>query len=717
MPNKPAEVLKEKILRFLEKHPREHFKPRTLARRLNIKGQDEFRRFVSALNELYQARLISRESRKRYSCLNATASQHTVGIVTRLDNGYGMVHTTDGTGRSIKISPTFLGTALDGDIVRIAVFAKPLSTGDNSKKTEQNLEGEVVQIIKRGQNPVIGTLKKSKHFYYVIPDRKKINQDILIPGDKTSGAKPGQRVSAVISSWDSPDVNPEGKIVEIFGPAGDVETEISVISRKFNLPMNFPISVTNETELIPSKIPPDEYKNRVDLRNLTTFTIDPEDAKDFDDAVSLEKLSGGLYRLGVHIADVSYYVREGSKLDKEALKRGTSVYLVNGVIPMLPEKLSNKICSLREGEDRLTYTVFMDINENGIIKNYKILKSVITNKRRFTYEEVQKIIETNKGPFIEIIKEMNRLSKILYRKRIKEGSIDFESAEVKFLFDETGKPADIVKKERLESHRIIEEFMLAANQTIAKHISGKTSRNLPFIYRVHEPPPPDKLSDFIALVEHLGYHINTRGGITPRALQKLLDDVKNTEEENIINEVAIRSMSKAFYSEKNIGHFGLGFAYYTHFTSPIRRYPDLVIHRLLGEYEKPLKKTRREYLNTTLPDICEQSSYTERIAMEAERASIRIMQVEYMKRHIGAQFKAIITGVTAFGLFVEISDYLVEGLVHVRDMEDDFYTFDEKHLVLVGKRRKKRYRLGDKVNVQVIRVDPETQRIDFILQQ
>jgi ribonuclease R len=468
---------------------------------------------------------------------------------------------------------------------------------------------------------------------------------------------------------------------------------------------------------IPDSIPQREYNNRLDMRGMTVFTIDPEDAKDFDDAVSLEILPNGLYRLGVHIADVSYFVLENSTIDKEALSRGTSVYLTNGVIPMLPEKLSNELCSLKEGVDRLAYSVFMNITGSGVIREYECIKSIIHNKKRFTYEEAQKIIDKDAGPFAPTLRNMHKLSKILYAKRIKEGSIDFESTETIFRFDKEGKPSEIIKKIRLDSHRLVEEFMLAANKTVAKHIARLKNLNqvLPFIYRIHEPPPPTKLNDFVALVEHLGYSLNIRNGITPTAIQKLLEDVRDTEEENIINEVAIRSMSKALYSEKNSGHFGLGFKYYTHFTSPIRRYPDLVVHRLLNEYEKPITKSRRTQLAGILPGVCEKSSETERTAMEAERSSVKVMQVEYMKRHVGDEFNAIITGVTAFGLFVEITDYLVEGLIHVRDLEDDYYTFNEKQLSLLGKKSKKRYRLGDKVKVQVIRVNPERRQIDFIL--
>ncbi|MBI4547217.1 MAG: ribonuclease R, partial [Ignavibacteriae bacterium] len=501
------------------------------------------------------------------------------------------------------------------------------------------------------------------------------------------------------------------------GKAGEVKAEMTAVAREFQLPLRFPKEVIAEAEKIPESIPKDEYKRRLDLRDIECFTIDPENAKDFDDAVSLEKLLDGNFLLGVHIADVSHYIHDNTALDREALKRGTSVYLADSVIPMLPEKLSNNLCSLRPHEDRLAYSVLMTVTPRGVVKDYQIPKSVIRSHRRFTYEEVQAIIETGNGEFASTIKQMHTLSQTLLKKRLQEGSIDFESVETKFTFDSHGKPIQIIKKERLDAHRLIEEFMLLANQTVAKHIGlQKKEENIrPFIYRVHDPPPPDKLSDFASFVGHLGYSLNISGGLTNRALQKLLNEIRGKEEENVINEVAIRSMAKAIYSEKNFGHFGLAFKHYTHFTSPIRRYPDLMVHRLLYEYEDKMSHKRREHLMHRLPEVCKQSSDREQIAVEAERASVKVMQVEYMKRHLGDEFHAIISGVTNFGLFVEISDLLVEGLIRVRDMEDDYYVYDEKRYALIGRRTKKRYRLGDKVTVQVVRVDPEEREIDFLL--
>ncbi|MBI3189418.1 MAG: ribonuclease R, partial [Ignavibacteriales bacterium] len=581
----------------------------------------------------------------------------------------------------------------------------------------ETIEGEIVEVLERSTIPIVGTFEKSKNFFFVIPDDRRIKRDIYIPKGNTFGAKPDQKVVVVIDDWSSEHLNPEGHIIEVLGKSGEVKAEMASVARQFKLPLSFPKDVLHEVENISEIIPKSEYKKRLDLRQLLCFTIDPEDAKDFDDAVSLEILEDGNFKLGVHIADVSYYVKEHTTLDKEAYKRGTSVYLADGVVPMLPEILSNNLCSLRPLEDRLTYSAFMILSPRGVVRDYQIAKSVIHSKKRFAYEDVQKIIETKQGDYSETVLQMHRLSRVLLKKRLREGSIDFESVETKFRFDEHGKPLEIMKKVRLDAHRLVEEFMLLANQTVAKHIgSMKKEENIrPFVYRVHDLPDPDKLKDLTSFVEHLGFKFNLSGGITSKALQQLLLDVKGKEEENVINDVAIRAMAKAVYSPKNIGHFGLGFKHYSHFTSPIRRYPDLLVHRLLAEYEQKMTQQRREHFISKLPEMCEHSSSMERNAMEAERASVKVMQVEYMKRHLGDVFHGIISGVTNFGMFIELTDLLVEGLIRLRDMDDDYYIFDERKYSLIGRRTKKRFRLGDKVTVKVVRVDPEKRMIDFLL--
>lgn len=722
MNDSPDSTLRDHILHFFARYPDQAFSVNELLRRLDIARNDNSR-VRQILKQLVRTGQLERAKRKRYRKGQPSDHQHLVGTIQIDRRGEGIVELHEPHAGTVRISSRFLGTAMPGDTVSVAIFALPVSRKRTHAPSPDAMpEGEIISVLKRGAQPIVGQFERSRHFFFVTPDDKKFRRDIYIPQGKTLGARPGDKVVAVVEEWTNPNLNPEGTIIEVLGKRGEVRAEMKSVIRMFNLPTSFPKDVLEETEKIPTSIPRGEYAKRLDLREELCFTIDPDDAKDFDDAVSLEILPTGEYKLGVHIADVSHYVREGSALDAEAFKRGTSVYLADAVIPMLPEKLSNVTCSLRPHEDRLTYSAIMIIDPKGNVTAYTIEKSVINSKRRFTYEEVQNILETGRGDFAENLLQMNGLAKILLKKRMKEGSLDFETAEMKFRFDAKGQPVEIIKKQRLDAHRLIEDFMLLANKTVATHIARGTKEKsvadkqlLPFIYRIHDFPKPDKIEELASFVEQFGYSLNTSGGVTSRALQKLLKDVHGKEEEAVINEVAIRSMAKAVYSEHNIGHFGLGFKYYTHFTSPIRRYPDLVVHRLLDEYSKGMSLRRRQHLSEILPEICDQSSRMEQRAMEAERESVKVMQVEYMKRHVGDEFRAVISGVTHFGLFVEIADLLVEGLIRIRDLEDDYYVFDEKNYALVGRRTKKRYRLGDKVRVKVVRVDPEEREIDFVV--
>jgi ribonuclease R len=578
----------------------------------------------------------------------------------------------------------------------------------------KNLEGEITGIIERKKVNIVGTLHKSKSFYFVIPDEKEIHRDIYIAQKHLNGAKSNDKVVVYDIDWETSDLNPEGKILEVLGKSGTYDAEITAITRELNIPSSFPVDVIVETESIKDEIPPDEFSMREDLREEEVFTIDPENAKDFDDAVSLKKLRNGNFSLGIHIADVSYYVPKGSKIFQEAQKRGTSVYLIGKVIPMLPEKLSNNICSLLPGKDRLTYSVLVEITPRGKINSYKIVKSIINSQYRFSYNEVQQILDNKEGKYYNILFELNRIAKILRNRRIKKGSINFIKPEVDFILDESGNIVNTVLKKIKDSHELIEEYMLLANRIVASEINrnNKTS-TIPFIYRIHDVPDKEKLKEFIEFIKSLGYSFNELVGNTSAQIRELLDQTRGKPEEGVINEVAIRTMAKAIYSVKNIGHYGLGFSNYTHFTSPIRRFPDLVVHEII--FSAFQKVSKNPYNLMELEKISEHSSKMERNAMEAERISVKIKQMEYLKKKIGKEFAGIISGVTNFGFFVELNDSLAEGLVHIKDLYDDYYVYDEKKYTLRGKSSGKKYRLGDPVIVKILDVNEEKKEINFAL--
>jgi ribonuclease R len=714
-----AESYRGRILDFLARYPREEFKSKELARRVGIRNERDYRRFKQDLRALQDDRMILRIRGKKYGHLHVP--EVFTGTLEIVPRGSGFVTVEDSQER-IFIRTDNLAGATHGDIVEISILPQ------SSKRQERDAhrEGEVLRVIERGTRTLVGTLESARRQFFVVPDDKRLSREVLIAKRELHGATEGDKVVVEILSWGEHHRAPEGRISRILGKRGELSAEIQSIVHEFHLPAAFSVETMNEAEAIAAGIPQSEKGRRLDFRDVLCFTIDPEDAKDFDDAVSLEKMPDGNYRLGVHIADVAYYVKEGTALDSEALQRGTSVYFPNGVIPMLPEKLSNNLCSLRQNEDRLAFSVLINVSPRGSVKGYEIRESVICSKRRFSYEEVQALlrgaenndsIEEKDRPFVEALAEMRALAGTLTKKRMQEGSIDFDSAEAKFEFDEKGKPVRIIKKVRLESHRLVEEFMLLANRVVARHIGLAKSEEhpKPFLYRVHDSPDPERIRELSMFVQKFGFTLNVDGGVTSKSLQRLLEQVKGTEVENVINEVALRSMAKAIYSERNIGHYGLAFDYYAHFTSPIRRYPDLVVHRMLKQYGRGITRQARDALRLKLPHIARQSSEMERRAMEAERAAVKVMQVEYMKRHVGDEFHAVISGVTNFGLFVEITDSLVEGMVHVRDMRDDYYVYDEKQYALKGRRHGRLYRLGDPLKVLVVRVNPEERQIDFQL--
>ena len=638
--------------------------------------------------------------------LLANRSSVICGTFKRSNDGYNTVKPENG-GDAIIISERHSMHALTDDYVRVTIFAKRPGRG---------LEGEVVEIIRRKHNSFVGVLKVEKHYALLITESRIMPNDIFIPREYLKGGKTGDKAVVRLLDWPIDSRNPIGKVVDILGKNGENEAEMNAILAEYGLPYVYPVAVEEAANQLPSDITAEEIARREDFRDVTTFTIDPVDAKDFDDAISIRPIADNLWEIGVHIADVSHYVTEGGTIDKEAFKRATSIYLVDRTIPMLPERLCNFLCSLRPNEEKLTYSVIFTMNELAEVKNFRIVRAVINSDRRFSYEEVQDIITKGEGDYSREIAVLNSMAQAMRVKRFAAGAIDFQQAEVRFRLDESGKPVSVYFSESNESHQLIEEFMLLANRTVAETIGKKTPKNTPktFVYRIHDTPDPEKLTVLARFVAKLGYKMKSASGRTtsPAALNNLLGEIKGTKEQNVIEQISLRTMQKAKYSTENIGHYGLAFKYYTHFTSPIRRYPDLMVHRLLTRY---LAQNARSVSQAKYEDFCEHCSAQEQVAANAERASIKYKQVEFMSEHIGEEYDAVISGVTEWGIYAEINENKCEGMIPLRTLDDDYYEFDDANYCLVGRRTHNKYMIGDEVRIRIVRANLDRKQLDFEL--
>ena len=628
-----------------------------------------------------------------------------VGVFERRSNGKNMVKLEEG-GDPIIVSEQNSNRAMNGDTVEVMLSAK--------RRGATN-EGAVVAILKTKPQTFVGVLEIQPNFAFLITDNKVLANDIFIPKNKLKGGKSGQKAVVRITEWPERAKNPFGEVIDILGDAGDNNTEIHAILAEFGLPYKYPEAIEKAAEAIPSDITADEIARREDFRQITTFTIDPKDAKDFDDALSFRKLPSGLYEVGVHIADVSHYVQPDSALDKEAYSRATSIYLVDRVIPMLPERLSNGLCSLRPNEEKLCFSAIFEMNEQAEVKTSRVCRTVINSDRRFTYEEAQAVIETGECDFKDEILSLNKLAKTMKERRFAAGAINFDRHEVKFDIDEKGKPVDVYFKVTKDSNHLIEEFMLLANKTVAELI-GKTPKGKnakTFVYRVHDVPNPEKMENFAEFIRRFGYKLKTDGSKTDvsKSINKLLDRVQGTNEEDMIETIAIRTMAKAVYSTVNIGHYGLAFEHYSHFTSPIRRYPDMMVHRLLERYLSDGRSVNAEKYE----EMCKHCSDMEQLSASAERASIKYKQVEFLSERLGQTFDGVISGVNEWGFYVEINANKCEGMVPMRDLDDDYYEFDHKNYCLVGRKNKKIFRLGSPVTIQIARANLEKKQVDFRL--